>query len=488
MQSLSQTRFFSSSGEPKNKGHSTWKRYKKLNSGHPKATLDFFKSNPHYEELSDFEKIFAEMFWTKRFCNHSVKELSEDLGMDKTEMFVFLSLLEAKGLTKPEKKFRVVNGEQTNSTVRTHKPLTRKGKKLMKAIVKFAWKGVPIPESLDPGIVVIDGIPKLKEGLRPCDKKKLEKKNKNNFEEKVAKNIFEELFDKEIFENKSVKKVFETANRFLLLRNKNKKNKLRETDVSSPFSTEKKEKFFLWTPSSFDSGSGPSKHAQFITLQTSLIGGDDIANSDLARSFRKKKSENKELMKKRFKNSARRKVFQKYGLLKLYDEYLETWQLHTIEREPLKKLSKVLKHLKKKVAKHNFKPKNLVAFFVYLMNNSDQLGFCNYMAKLYYDAINHPMDPYPAMKRLRDGMDTGSFIRAVREMEVETSEKLSKETLARMLARKRGAHLWLKAIEAVKFRMNKFGIDSWVGLWVYAVNLGSVEAIKERFYTKQGTA
>ena len=129
-----------------NTKRSTWKRYDKLNSGNKLATLEFFKSNPHYHELSDFHKIFAEMFWTRRFCNHSAKELAEDLGLTKQNIQILLSLLEATEGTKPERKFRTIKGKQTKIQQRTHKPLTKKGKKLMKAIINFAWKGIPIPK------------------------------------------------------------------------------------------------------------------------------------------------------------------------------------------------------------------------------------------------------------------------------------------------------------------------------------------------------
>ena len=225
---------------------------------------------------------------------------------------------------------------------------------------------------------------------------------------------------------------------------------------------------------------------QFITLQTSFIAQDDIASSDLAKAYATKAVKNEDFD---FKNSSRRKLFEKYSLLFLYDDYLELKNRLYLEKQPLKKLSKVLKHLKKKLnnSQKKFRPKNLVAFFVYLMNNAETLGFNHYLAKLYDDAINRPMDPYPAMKRLRDGVDTGAFIEGVRDLQLETGQELSQETIARMLSRKSKksdltANLWLKALDAVRFRMRKFGIDNWVGLWVYAVNLGSTEAIKAKFY------
>lgn len=460
-----------------------WKRLPKLNSGHPKATHKFFTSNEFYNDLTDFFKRFAEIFWTKRFCNLSFSELAEDLKMEKTSVFTLFSLLESKGLIKPKKKFRFLGGKKSKARCRTHKPLTRKGQKLMNAIVQKAWKGTPIPKHLDPGIQIIDGVPKLEGNLRPCDKKKLQKQSKENIEEFDVENIFETLGINEIFENETVKKVLEIADRFLFLRNKNKKNKLRETAVSSSSFSFEGIIFSVWKPSSFDSG---SKTMQFITLQTSFIAQDDIASSDLAKAYATKAVKNKDFD---FKNSSRRKLFEKYSLLFLYDDYLELKNRLYLEKQPLKKLSKVLKYLKKKLnnSQKRFRPKNLVAFFVYLMNNAETLGFNHYLAKLYDDAINRPMDPYPAMKRLRDGVDTGAFIDGVRDIQLETGQELSQETIARMLSSKGKkseltANLWLKALEAVRFRMRKFDIDNWVGLWVYAVNLGSTEAIKAKFY------
>ena len=79
-----------------NTKRSAWKRYDKLNSGNTLATLEFFKSNPHYHRLSDFHKIFAEMFWTRRFCNHSAKELAEDLGLTKQNLSTGQKILETR--------------------------------------------------------------------------------------------------------------------------------------------------------------------------------------------------------------------------------------------------------------------------------------------------------------------------------------------------------------------------------------------------------
>lgn len=455
----------------------SWKRLPKLNSGHPKATYTFFTSNEFYNDLNDFEKRFSEIFWTKRFCNLSFSELAEDLKMEKTSVFILFSLLESKGLIKPKKKFRFLGGKKSKARCRTHKPLTRKGQKLMNAIVQKAWKGTPIPKHLDPGIQIIDGVPKLEGNLRPCDKKKLQKQSKENIEEFDVKNIFETLGIKEIFENETVKKVLEIPDRFLLLRNKNKKNKLRETAVSGSSFSFEGIIFSIWKPSFFDSG---SKTMQFITLKASFIAQDEIASSDLAKSFEKLNVKNERLRKKQVENSARRQVFEKFSLHELIYDNLYPGLQHVLEREPVEKITKVLKHLKKKLK--NYTPKSAVSFFVYLMKNSDNLGFCNYLAKLYDDAIHAPMHPYPAMKKLRDGIDTAAFISGVQEIEVASGEVLSKETIARMLARKRGIQIWKYALDAVRFRMRKFGINSWVGLWVYAVNLGSTEAIKAKFY------
>jgi hypothetical protein len=530
---------------------STWKRYKKLNSGHKHATFEFFKQNDYYDKLTDFEKIFAEMFWTRRFCNHSVKELSEDLGLNKTEVFILTSLLESQGATKPEKKFF----KDTNIQKRTHKPLTKKGKKFMRAIVNKAWKGTPIAKSIDLGIVMVDGIPKLSETLSPCYKKKLGIFGAKN-ETKKVKDFIEEAKSKEIFEAAKVKEVLETSKR-LSLRSNNKKYMLEKPAASSLLSFEKREEisreWLVWNPALFDSGAISAKNFVIPRLQT-------LAASHPAREsaeYRRRGALIAEYAS--FKTCARRRLFEAFDFGKVYDEQMHIGIWRVLEKEPIKKIAKALKLMKKKLSKGKFRMKNFVGFFTHLMKSPDTMGFSAHKAQLYRDALDDKKTP--GTDRLMAGQTSAEFVALAKEMEEKTGQKVDLKTLSWMMS-KGDTQVWLKALQAVKFRGKldaprkatktedifekrmktvtrkteeavrdasgviqrdengtilwrpvtkteetgfyedvlvgtrevpiedhgkapKEKVKSWVGLWVYAVKLGSVEKIDERFFQKK---
>ena len=526
-----------------NTKRSTWKRYDKLNSGNKLATLEFFKSNPHYHELSDFHKIFAEMFWTRRFCNHSAKELAEDLGLTKQNIQILLSLLEATEGTKPERKFRTIKGRQTKIQQRTHKPLAKKGKKLMKAIVNFAWKGIPIPKKLDLGIVMVNGIPKLESCLSPCDKRKL--------------GVFEEKDDtekvKEFVEKITVKEILDPQDRLLLLRSTNKKNMPGQPAACSSLSFEKEVICSVWHPALFDSG----------TLSTQTLAKNQFVSIAKAQQrletpeFKRRKALKQEY--DSFKTCARRRIFEMFGLVRQYDENMHIGIWRAMEKEPVEKIAKALKHMKKKHQK-GYRFKNFVGFFTHLMKHPEKLGYHDFKAEIYRDAIDGKTTAEAS--RLLSGHDPAQFVALAKEMESKTGEILPIKTLNRMI-RSGDAQVWLKALQAVKFRQQldetkkpktrtekiyekrkktetwtteeavrdangvlkrdengkilwervektaetgcyeevlvgtrevpikdhgkapKEKLKSWVGLWVYAVKLGSVESINDKFFTKK---
>lgn len=520
---------------------STWKRYKKLNSGHKHATFEFFKQNEYYDKLTDFEKIFAEMFWTRRYCNHSVKELSEDLGLNKTEVFILTNLLEAKGATKPEKKFF----KETNIRKRTHKPLTKKGKKFMKAIVNKAWKGTPIAKSIDLGIVMVDGIPKLEETLHPFHKKKLGIFGAKDETKKV----------KDFIEDEDVKEIFGIHKR-LSLRSNNKKYMLEEPAASSLISFEKREEisreWLVWNPALFDSGAISAKN--FVTPRLKTLASSRPARESA--EYRRRGALIAEYAS--FKTCARRRLFEAFDFVKVYDEQMHIGVWRVLEKEPIKKIAKALKLMKKKLSKGKFRMKNFVGFFTHLMN-SPSMGYSAHKAQLYRDALDGKKTS--GTDRLMSGQVCAEFVALAKEMEEKTGQKVDVKTLSWMLS-KGDSQVWLKALQAVKFRGKldeprkktrtedvfekrmktvtrkteeavrdasgviqrdengtilwrpvtkveetgfyedilvgtrevpiedhgkapKEKVKSWVGLWVYAVKLGSVERIDERFFQKK---
>lgn len=516
----------------------SWKRYERLNSGHKRATFEFFKENSHYNRLSEFEKIFVELFWTKRYCNHSVREIAEDLGLNKKYVFILLKLLAVRGAVNPEKKFL----KDTNIQSRTHNPLTKLGKKLMDAIVKKAWKGIPISKSLNLGIVMVDGVPKLEELLHPLDKKKLGLLGVKDDTKKV----------KEYFEKKGVKVIVETLYRLSLLRSDNKKKYARGNCSSRGFSFEKGKiscEYSIWNPSLFDSGAIATK----TLSQKPLDFIAEIHACQDTAEYRRRKALIAEYAD--FKNCARRALFHRLGAGNFYDKTMHIGIWRALEKEPIEKITKVLKLMRKKIYGGK-KVKSLLGFFTHLMKNPE--GFTTSRARIYRDALDGKKTP--ETDRLMSGQTCAEFVALARKMEAKSGQKVDTKTLAWMLGRG-DSQVWLKAMRAVKFRMHldtprkaktqteniyenvtmreeyteevavrdesgklkrddsggilwekrilektrverrvvgtrevpvevhgkapKEKVNSWVGLWVYAVKLGSVKKIDEKFFQKR---
>jgi len=453
------------------KSKNPWKRFRKLNSGHKLATLEFFKKNPNYDQLDEFQKVFVEIFWTRRYCNHSMSELAEDLGWNKTEVFTFFRLLEEQGLIMPEKKFKEVNGKATKIQKRTYKPLTKKGQKLLNAIIRFAWKGTPIAKAHNPGIVVVEGIPMMENCLSPKYKKKLGIVKEKDETAKVNEFIDSES-GKEIFENGNLYKFFGTLNRSLLLRSKDKKNKLGQSADCGDFSLEK-------VRFSFDWGIFASKPHQILAKRVSSCydcaqkhPGEfaNLRNRDLKQEF------------DYFKTCERRSIFEKLGFVKRYDDEMHIGIWRTLEKEPVEKIGRALKAMKKKLAK-GYRLKSFTGFFTHLMKKQGVMGFGAFKAAIYRDAIDGKSTE--ETKTLLQGHDSSRLVEGIRELEKETGEKVCARHLERVILT-RDIQVAVKAVESVRFRKNKHQIKSWVAMWEWTMKLGCVEDIHEHFYKKKG--
>jgi len=263
---------------------------------------------------------------------------------------------------------------------------------------------------------------------------------------------------------------------------------------------------------------------------------------------------------KDFKTCHRRKLFESLGFGKQYDSmHIGIWRI--LEKEPIEKISKALKLIKKKHSLGKFKMRNFIGFFTHLMKGNN-LGYSAHKAEAYRDAIDGKSTK--GAKRIMSGHDTAEFVALIKSTEKETGEKLPMKTLEWMLSQG-NSQLLLKALQAVNFRRKldapssktktekvfkkvkktetwtteeamrdengnllrdengkprwhkvektaetgfyeevfvgtrevpihnhtkapKEKIKSWVGLWIYAVKLGSVEEIHEKFFQKKEDA
>ena len=508
-----------------------WKRKKKLSTNHSKYTMPWLISNAKYfESLNFLQRILLILFWTKRNICHSFKEIAQDCGLcDDHAAVLLMKMLESVGFL--EIKNQSYKGKHCG---RNWYKLTYKGQKILKLVLNKAFKGTPIPTELLP----IEIKKKYPNWVRQePQKSKVSKTSKDLFEES-SKN-----FSKGITKS--------------LLRKNNKKNMLEQPDGCSLFSFERKEEvsreWLIWNPALFDSGS----------LRVFFLG----KNYFKSKRSTQKHFETPEYKRRKkliqeyesFKTCERRKLFESFGFIEHYDAmHIGIWRI--LEKEPIEKITKALKLLQKKLSKKRFRMKSFVGFFTHLMKKAEHMGYNTYKAEVYRDAIDDKKTP--ATERLLSGHDSSEFVAIAKELEGKTGEKVPLKTLKWMLG-KGDSQVWLKAIQAVKFRLHLDGprktktrtenvyelrkkketrmeqeamrdssgklirdengkirwhmvektddtgffeevlvgtrevpiedhgkapkekIKSWVGLWVYAVKLGSVEAINEQFFLKR---
>ena len=508
-----------------------WKRKKKLSPSHPKYNMAWLETHAKkFDSLNFLHIVLLTLFWTRRNICHSFKEISQDCGLfDDHAAVLLMKMLEALGIL--EIKNQAYKGKYRG---RNWYKLTYKGQKVLKLILNKAFKVTPVPIKALP-IEIKKNYPNF---IRMAPKKsKVSKASKSFFESSKD-------FSKDITKSS--------------LRSDNKKNMLEQPAACSLFSFEKDVRiardWSVWVPSAFDSGA----------LFTQTLGKNHFNLINQAQEiletpeYRRRKALKQEYDK--FKTCARREVFRVYGFSKQYDKSMHIGIWRILEKEPIEKIAKALGHMQKKISKRKYRMKNFVGFFTHLMKNPGKMGYSAHKAEVYRDAIDGKKTA--GTTKLLSGQACAEFVALAKEIESKTGEKVPLKTLSWMLS-KGDSQVWLKAIQAVKFRRNldeprkvktktknvyekrkktetwtteeamrdesevllrdengkvmwhrvektaetgfyeevlvgtkevpiydhgkapKENVKSWVGLWVYAVKLGSVEAINEKFFQKR---
>lgn len=527
-----------------------WKRKKKLSPNHPKYTMSWLAANAkHFDSLNFLHIVLLTLFWTRRNICHSFKEIAEDCGLfNRHVAYLLMKLLENLGFL--EIKHQNWKGKHCG---RNWYKLTYKGQKLLKLILNKAFRGTPIPS---------DALPIKWEKNYPREAGKSRGRPRKNPSKKDC-----------------VEKIVKHITKLSSLRSDNKKKYAEEPAGSGKFSSEKikiSAEWLIWNPTLFDAGAIATQTIAKHHLEAiaTLHQGLDTPE------FRRRKALIAEY--DSFKNCERRKLFQKLGAGKIYDEKMHIGIWRALEKEPLEKIAKALKLMKKKLLKKNYRMRSIVGFFTHLMKSPEVMDYSSDKARIYRDAIDGKQTAETS--KLMRGETCEKFVAFARELEAKTGEAVDTKTLAWMLG-KGDSQVWLKAIEAVNFRRRlddpnrpkqeiqeetrmpilpgsvvmedvyedvtmkktvteevaardesgqlkrdengkivweersfektwterrvvgqrevpmkprgdvathekspKKKVSSWVGLWVYAVKLGSVEAIHKEFFQKQEEA
>jgi hypothetical protein len=423
----------------KQNSHHTKKPWKaKSFKQHAKFTIGWLIATaPHYKNLTKLEIIFIKLFWTRRSFSNSHSEIATQSGLpDKKAAFLFMNQLAALGFLDIKK--------QTYKEYykgRSYYKLTYKGQKLIKMILNKAFKAVVISPEFFP----------------------LEMKGRyTNFLATTRKNLKK---------SESSKDKSKRISKLILVPRINKKNMLGQSADCGNFSFEEG-KF------SFDWGIFTSLPYQILAKRVSSCYDNaqkhpgqlgNLRARDLKREF------------DYFKTCERRSIFERFGFAKAYDNDMHIGIWRILENEPVEKIVKALKALKKKLA-NGYRLRNFTAFFTHLMKKQGVMGFGAFKAAVYRDAIDGKITA--DTKMVLRGHDTSLLVEGVRILEKETGEKVSQRDLERVIL-KRSLHVALKALEAVRFRKNKYHVKSWVAIWVWATKFNSFEDIHEQFYVKK---
>ena len=340
---------FSQAFDPLKRPQYDWKRKKKLSTNHSKYTMEWLvASAKHFDSLNFLQKTLLILFWTKRNICHSFREIAEDCGLvNRRAAMILMYMLQGFGLlTINKQKYK---GKHCG---RNWYKLTTKGQKLIKLILNKAFRGTPVPVEALP-IEFKKNYPVwIKEPPKPKGDKVAKDffKNNKNYFTKSSKNFFTHI-------TKSS------------LRSDNKKNMLGQAAACSEFSFERNESFCR----------------DWSILETSVFNFESLFGSVFEKikpkfetaEYKRRKKLIEEY--KNFKTCPRRKLFESLGFGKQYDSmHIGIWRV--LEQEPIEKISKALKLIKKKHSLGKFKIRNFIGFFTHLMRGNN-LGYSAHKAE-----------------------------------------------------------------------------------------------------------
>ena len=156
---------------PKNK----WKRKPTIGSDHSHLTMDFFMSNNYWKDFKEEDQLFAFLFWTTRSNNHSLREIQQDakkvLGVTfyRRTLSAFFREMENQGFVKKYSRYR----PEKKAHRRNYYELTVKGKAYMAALISFAILGIVDETVVAPELKICGTVVKTPKTFMDRDWKRL---------------------------------------------------------------------------------------------------------------------------------------------------------------------------------------------------------------------------------------------------------------------------------------------------------------------------
>ena len=387
---------------------SKWQRRPRLNTEHPIYTLEFFMANPFFHLLGLENQIFALMFWTTRYCHHSLRELEVDLSKALNRKIYRQTLIplfrkwETLGFAIKHLQHRYnKQGKLTKSFRRNYYDLPAKGKEFMELIIFFARFG-EIPEGAEiPELKICGTVVKTPRNFMFRDWKSIDQ------EHTLTSNYFKKCYHHNNFYTKR------------------KKNSQGEWEFSFEL-IEKCSKWFILVKCSFNSD--PPKKEKLPDLTAFLTDSQK-------QRYRHPWFNGQET----FKNA---KLFEKFGLGKEYEDSDSSSKGFWAKQEP-KLIEKVLKQYGKKKEKglriHSFER------FISHLVKSEGKSFFPFKAEKMREAVEGNVT------KMALGIDSQAVADLIREMEKTTGQKLDEKAMARII--RQPTQKLRKALEAVKYRI-----------------------------------
>lgn len=505
------------------KSKNSWKRQSTINSGHPFFTLAFFMANLFWYRLSTLDKIFAFLFWTTRYCNHSLREIQSDIQqvldipIHRRTLCAFFDQLVAQGFLIKHYRFRKNRwGTYTHAHQRNYYQLPPKGRAYMNALIFFAMYGEMSENTVAPEVKIFGTVVKTPQTFMARDWHTLD-----------TDGSLSDIYLKKLYHHecrsyfiRPIKKECQEKAPF--------RGKLSIDVVNFSF------EWFLLIKYSFDS-EPPDREIQANSPQVNT----QTPHQGYIHPWIKQANSHK----LRLKKNTHQHVFQQLGFDKQFNNATNISKFFWA-KQPEALIKKCLKLMKKKQAK-GYKFHCFEKFLYHLIQTEGNSFYC-LKAKLFRSSIDGQKT------KLDDGMDTRDIIEKMRQLEKDTGEKIEEKTLLKLM--RYSTHMLKRALEAVEYRMKgvtpkdrqsaeattskgqpiyetrlvikkfkvynpKTGLEkvrerkekvqvfvgyedtittdqkhslrgdktirSWVGLFIYAVKLGSIEAINEKFFKKR---
>ena len=386
---------------------SQWQRKPLLNTDHDKYTIEFFMSNLFFSLLGLENQIFALIFWTKRCCNHSYRELEVDLShylkqrIFRQTLIPMINIWVSLGFVIKKRQYRYNRkGKKTKAFWRNYYVLTPLGKLFMEVIIHFAMYGV-IPEGSE--------IPELK----ICG---TVVKTPQNF----MKRDWKDVLTKNTLTNRYLQKYYHHE---YFLSGRRKKSQGKCSFLIEVI--EKASKWFVLVKCSYNSDPPVKKK----TLNFTNSKEKPLNQGYLHPWFNKQKT---------FKND---NLFKELGLEKEYDASDSRSKMFWAKQSP-DQMKKVLKLFLRK----HVKGQRIQSFerFISHLVKAEGKNFFEFKAKEMRVAVDGNIT------QMALGVDSQAVAELIRELEKSTGEKVSDRTMARII--RQPTQKLRKALEGVKFR------------------------------------